>query len=75
MQYLSRITYDAVRKCFRLPETRRLIAGDSLSLDQDRNVYCIVDGLVQVYAKTSTTSGEPFHDPRLIHREREPRVA
>ncbi|KAF9512746.1 hypothetical protein BS47DRAFT_1318034, partial [Hydnum rufescens UP504] len=38
---------------------RRLITSDSLSLDQDRNVYCITDGLVQVYVKTSTTSGEP----------------
>lgn len=41
-------------------QTRRLIAGDSLSLDQDKNFYCVVDGLVQVYAKTgTTTSGEP----------------
>ncbi|KAF9512765.1 hypothetical protein BS47DRAFT_1372722 [Hydnum rufescens UP504] len=40
-------------------QTRRLIAGDSLSLDQDKNFYCVVDGLVQVYAKTSTTSAEP----------------
>ena len=26
------------------------IAGDSLSLDQDKSFYCVVDGTVQVYA-------------------------
>ncbi|TFY82853.1 hypothetical protein EWM64_g1159 [Hericium alpestre] len=36
-------------------QTRRLIAGDSLSLDQDKNFYCVVDGMVQVYAP----SGKP----------------
>ncbi|KLO11324.1 patatin-domain-containing protein [Schizopora paradoxa] len=33
-------------------QTRRLIAGDSLSLDQDKSFYCVVDGLVQVYTRT-----------------------
>ncbi|KAG0707597.1 hypothetical protein DFH29DRAFT_987596 [Suillus ampliporus] len=33
-------------------QTRRLIAGDSISLDQDRSFYCVVDGMVQVYAQT-----------------------
>lgn len=31
-------------------QTRRLIAGDSLSLDQDKSFYCVVDGTVQVFA-------------------------
>ncbi len=34
-------------------QTRRLIAGDSLSLDQDKSFYCVVDGLVQVFAPTN----------------------
>ncbi|TFK56806.1 patatin-domain-containing protein [Heliocybe sulcata] len=33
-------------------QTRRLVAGDSLSLDQDKSFYCVVDGTVQVYAQT-----------------------
>ena len=33
-------------------QTRRLIAGDSISLDQDRNFYCVIDGTVQVFART-----------------------
>ncbi|KAK7686677.1 hypothetical protein QCA50_010277 [Cerrena zonata] len=33
-------------------QTRRLVAGDSLSLDQDKSFYCVVDGNVQLYAKT-----------------------
>ncbi len=33
-------------------QTRRLIAGDTLSLHQDKNFYCVIDGLVQVFAKT-----------------------
>lgn len=33
-------------------QTRRLIAGDSLSLNQDKSFYCVVEGMVQVYAQT-----------------------
>ncbi|KAL0951734.1 hypothetical protein HGRIS_008408 [Hohenbuehelia grisea] len=33
-------------------QTRRLIAGDSISLDQDKSFYCVVDGMVQVFAQT-----------------------
>lgn len=33
-------------------QTRRLIAGDSISLDQDKSFYCVVDGVVQVFAQT-----------------------
>lgn len=33
-------------------QTRRLIAGDSLYLDQDKSFYCVIDGMVQVYAQT-----------------------
>jgi lysophospholipid hydrolase len=33
-------------------QTRRLIAGDTLQLDSDKNFYCVVDGLVQVYARS-----------------------
>lgn len=33
-------------------QTRRLIAGDSLSLSQDKSFYCVVEGMVQVYAQT-----------------------
>ncbi|KAI0347985.1 patatin-domain-containing protein [Trametopsis cervina] len=33
-------------------QTRRLIAGDSLSLDQDKSFYCVVDGTVQLFART-----------------------
>src|SRR3954454_19856494 len=32
-------------------QTRRLIAGDSMSLDQDKSFYCVVDGMVQVFAQ------------------------
>ncbi|KAG8896741.1 phosphatidylcholine and lysophosphatidylcholine phospholipase, partial [Tulasnella sp. 403] len=39
-------------------QTRRLIAGDSLALDQDQNFYCVIEGLVQVYAP----SGRPTDD-------------
>ncbi|KAF9225342.1 patatin-domain-containing protein [Gyrodon lividus] len=37
-------------------QTRRLIAGDSISLDQDRNFYCVIDGTVQVFARTGQTT-------------------
>ncbi|EKM61421.1 uncharacterized protein PHACADRAFT_135056 [Phanerochaete carnosa HHB-10118-sp] len=33
-------------------QTRRLIAGDSISLDQDKSFYCVVDGTVQLFART-----------------------
>ena len=32
-------------------QTRRLIAGDSISLDQDKSFYCVVDGTVQLFAR------------------------
>jgi lysophospholipid hydrolase len=32
-----------------------LIAGDTLSLDEDKSFYCVIDGMVQVYAP----SGKP----------------
>ncbi|EJD52213.1 patatin-domain-containing protein [Auricularia subglabra TFB-10046 SS5] len=37
-------------------QTRRLIAGDSLSLDQDKSFYCVMDGVAQVFAKTGQQS-------------------
>ncbi|KAF8899205.1 hypothetical protein BD779DRAFT_1607721 [Infundibulicybe gibba] len=33
-------------------QTRRLIAGDSMSFDQDKSFYFVVDGTVQVFAQT-----------------------
>ncbi|KDE07905.1 hypothetical protein MVLG_01815 [Microbotryum lychnidis-dioicae p1A1 Lamole] len=44
-------------------QTRRLIAGDTLNLDQDKSFYIVVDGSVQVFAQTSTPmDGEPARD-------------
>jgi lysophospholipid hydrolase len=37
-------------------QTRRLIAGDTLSLDADKSFYCVVDGNVQVFAPPSNAS-------------------
>ncbi|OAV92300.1 hypothetical protein PTTG_03931 [Puccinia triticina 1-1 BBBD Race 1] len=34
-------------------QTRRLLAGDTLSLDEDKSFYIVVDGSVQVFAQTS----------------------
>ncbi|KAJ7508598.1 hypothetical protein B0H11DRAFT_2304937, partial [Mycena galericulata] len=39
-------------------QTRRLIAGDSMSLDQDKSFYCVVDGMVQVFAQTGKETEE-----------------
>jgi lysophospholipid hydrolase len=39
-------------------QTRRLIAGDSISLDEDKSFYCVVDGTVQVFAQTGGSSTE-----------------
>ncbi|KAJ7610998.1 hypothetical protein FB45DRAFT_329504 [Roridomyces roridus] len=39
-------------------QTRRLIAGDSISLDQDKSFYCVVDGMVQVFAQTEKETDE-----------------
>ncbi|KAJ6520332.1 hypothetical protein C8R45DRAFT_954806 [Mycena sanguinolenta] len=41
-------------------QTRRLIAGDSMSLDQDKSFYCVVDGMVQVFAQTGKEVEEPI---------------
>lgn len=42
-------------------QTRRLIAGDSLYLDQDKSFYCVVDGTVQLFAKTGQTGQSTSH--------------
>ncbi|KAF8624239.1 hypothetical protein AX15_005999 [Amanita polypyramis BW_CC] len=42
-------------------QTRRLIAGDSISLDQDKSFYCVIDGVVQVYAKTGQSTEGSHH--------------
>ncbi|KAG6813983.1 hypothetical protein H0H92_004476 [Tricholoma furcatifolium] len=39
-------------------QTRRLIAGDSMSLDQDKSFYCVVDGMVQVFAQTGSPESQ-----------------
>ncbi|KAG6854161.1 hypothetical protein C0991_010072 [Blastosporella zonata] len=39
-------------------QTRRLIAGDSMSLDQDKSFYCVVDGMVQVFAETGSPEAQ-----------------
>ncbi|KAH6916678.1 hydrolase [Coprinopsis sp. MPI-PUGE-AT-0042] len=39
-------------------QTRRLIAGDTLNLGQDKSFYCVVEGTVQVYAQTG-------HEPEV----------
>lgn len=41
-------------------QTRRLIAGDTILLDseRDRSFYCVIDGTVQVYAKSRPGGGE-----------------
>jgi lysophospholipid hydrolase len=39
-------------------QTRRLVAGDSISLDQDKSFYCVVDGTVQVFAPSASGAGD-----------------
>ncbi|KAF9074991.1 hydrolase [Rhodocollybia butyracea] len=39
-------------------QTRRLIAGDSISLDQDKSFYCVIDGTVQVFTQTGETANQ-----------------
>ncbi|KDQ14464.1 hypothetical protein BOTBODRAFT_187823 [Botryobasidium botryosum FD-172 SS1] len=51
-------------------QTRRLVAGDSLSLDQDKSFYCVVDGVVQVFTKTGKSSdeadgGDAWHEEEM----------
>lgn len=50
--YLFQVFHELARHL----QTRRLIARDSISLDQDRNFYCVVDGTVQVFAHAGTTT-------------------
>lgn len=39
-------------------QTRRIIAGDTLSLDEDKSFYCVMDGVVQVYARSGQRENE-----------------
>lgn len=50
--------YQVFHELARHLQTRRLIAGDSISLDQDKSFYCVVDGTVQLYARTGAQASE-----------------
>lgn len=50
--YLLQVFHELARHL----QTRRLIAGDSLYLDQDKSFYCVIDGMVQVYAQTGSST-------------------
>ena len=39
-------------------QTRRLIAGDTLSLESDHSFYIVVDGTMQVYVPSDSASDE-----------------
>ncbi|KAH7881128.1 patatin-domain-containing protein [Lentinula edodes] len=39
-------------------QTRRLIAGDSISLDEDKSFYCVIDGQVQVFSQTGQSADQ-----------------
>ncbi|KAG8976209.1 phosphatidylcholine and lysophosphatidylcholine phospholipase [Tulasnella sp. 425] len=53
-EFLSAVFHELARHL----QTRRLIAGDSLALDEDQNFYCVIEGLVQVYAPTGRPPGD-----------------
>ncbi|KAJ7654724.1 hypothetical protein B0H17DRAFT_1099713 [Mycena rosella] len=48
-------------------QTRRLIAGDSISLDQDKNFYCVVDGMVQTEDHIGTWEDEEMNGYQLLN--------
>ncbi|KAG6894284.1 hypothetical protein C0992_006726, partial [Termitomyces sp. T32_za158] len=54
----SLILFQVFHELARHLQTRRLIAGDSMSLDQDKNFYCVVDGMVQVFTETSSPDAQ-----------------
>ena len=41
-------------------QTQRLVVGDSLYLNQDKSFYCMMDGMVQVYAQTGCPTNHDF---------------
>ncbi|GAA99008.1 uncharacterized protein L969DRAFT_100884 [Mixia osmundae IAM 14324] len=43
-------------------QTRRLVAGDTLSLDSDKSFYIVIDGVMQVYAQTDPSARYRAHD-------------
>ncbi|PWN52275.1 hypothetical protein IE53DRAFT_385323 [Violaceomyces palustris] len=45
-------------------QTKRIVAGDSLSLDSDFSFYIVVDGHVQVFAPLPPTNGA-YQDPSV----------
>ncbi|KAG9019301.1 phosphatidylcholine and lysophosphatidylcholine phospholipase [Tulasnella sp. 427] len=56
--YLTSKSKQVFHELARHLQTRRLIAGDSLALDEDQNFYCVIEGLVQVYAPTGRQPGD-----------------
>ncbi|EGG06323.1 uncharacterized protein MELLADRAFT_36213, partial [Melampsora larici-populina 98AG31] len=55
-------------------QTRRLLAGDTLSLDEDKSFYIVIDGHVEVFARSnnhaSTLPHHPSSLPNQSHQQR-----
>src|ERR1700712_2860656 len=62
--YLERPVFHELTRSM---QTRKLIAGETLNLEEEKGFCLVVDGLVEIFVKSSRESGESDSEPSNFH--------
>ena len=62
--YLERPVFHELTRSM---QTRKLIAGETLNLEEEKGFCLVVDGLVEIFVKSSRESGESDSEPSKYH--------
>ena len=62
--YLERPVFHELTRSM---QTRKLIAGETLNLEEEKGFCLVVDGLVEIFVKSSRESGESDSEPSIFH--------
>jgi lysophospholipid hydrolase len=62
--YLERPVFHELTRSM---QTRKLIAGETLNLEEEKGFCLVVDGLVEIFVKSSRESGESDSEPSKFH--------
>ncbi|KAF8862570.1 patatin-domain-containing protein [Acephala macrosclerotiorum] len=62
--YLERPVFHELTRSM---QTRKLIAGETLNLEEEKGFCLVVDGLVEIFVKSSREGGESDSEPSKFH--------
>src|ERR1700712_3310807 len=64
--YLERPVFHELTRSM---QTRKLIAGETLNLEEEKGFCLVVDGLVEIFVKSARETRSSDSDPASYHRE------